>query len=198
MRSLLFPLLAVLISLPAAARAEMAIFAGGCFWCMESEYQDLEGVSDVVSGYAGGPETASAPKPSYEDVGSGRTGFIEAVRVTYDPAVVGYHRLLDIFWRNVDPFDAEGQFCDKGAQYAAAIFYGSAEEEKLARASLDRIEKKFGREVATKIIPAATFHVAEDYHQDYYRNSAVRYKLYRQGCGRDRALEKIWSGEGSR
>lgn len=197
MRILLSALALIILStLPSTAQAaetKTALFAGGCFWCMESEFQDLKGVSDVISGYAGG----EGPAPTYEQVSSGRTGFKESVSITYDPDVVSYQRLLDIFWRNVDPFDDKGQFCDKGSQYVAAIFYASPEEEALARASLKKVEDKFGQKVATQIIPATTFYPAEDYHQDYFEKSSTRYKLYRNGCGRDRTLEKIWGNEES-
>ena len=173
---------------PAATPAkEVVVFAGGCFWCMESEFEDLKGISDVVSGYTGG----EGPRPTYEQVSTGTSGFIEAVAVTYDPALVAYQQLLDIFWSNVDPFDAEGQFCDKGAQYVAAIFTKNAEEEKLAKASLVEIEKKAGKKVATQILPRTTFYEAEQYHQDYADNNKVRYSLYRKGCGRDDRLKEL-------
>ncbi len=171
----------------AQAETKQAIFAGGCFWCMESEFEDLKGVSDVTSGYAGEGDVA----PTYEQVSSGTTGFLEAVEVTYDPALVTYQQLLDIFWSNVDPFDDKGQFCDKGAQYAAAIFFGSKEEDILARSSLLNIEKKYGQKVATQILPRTNFYPAEEYHQDYYKENALRYKLYRNGCGRDDRLKEL-------
>lgn len=167
-----------------------AIFAGGCFWCMESEFEDLKGVSGVTSGYAGGAKREKAP--TYEEVSRGNSGFLEAVSVTYDPSVVTYQRLLEIFWRNVDPFDEKGQFCDKGSQYVAAIFYGSSEEEKLARASLKKIEDKFKQKVATKILPKTTFYMAEEHHQDYAKNNQMRYNLYKNGCGRENTLKEIW------
>lgn len=189
-------LFAGLLFLPFAAQAAtaQAVFAGGCFWCMESEFESQQGVSSVVSGYAGGPKRDANP-PSYEEVSSGESGFIESVRVTYDPAKVGYPRLLDIFWRNVDPFDEKGQFCDKGSQYAAAIFYATPDEEKLARASLVAVEKKHGKKVATKILPVTTFYQAEAHHQDYYKTNAARYKVYKTGCGRDARLEELREGQ---
>ncbi len=183
-------LAAILIFVPTMAKAETAIFAGGCFWCMESEFSDLKGVSDVVSGYAGGPKREIPP--SYEEVSAGNSGFKEAVEITYDPAIVTYDHLLEIFWRNVDPFDEQGQFCDKGSQYVAAIFYNGDAERLLAEASLKKVEDKFSRSVATQVVPRTTFYAAEDYHQDYYKNNSVRYKLYRNGCGRDNTLEKLW------
>jgi len=164
-----------------------AVFAGGCFWCMESEFQDLKGVSDVTSGYAGG----DGPKPTYEQVSRGNSGFIESVAVTYDPSIVTYQQLLDIFWSNVDPFDEDGQFCDKGSQYVAAIFTSTPEEETLARSSLKAIEQKSGRKVATKILPQTTFYEAEEYHQDYYKKNSGAYERYKKGCGRDERLEEL-------
>lgn len=197
MRFILFLLLTVLFSVPAMAEKPVpvsteatAIFAGGCFWCMESEFESLKGVSDVTSGYAGEGE-----RPTYEQVGTGETGFKEAISVTYDPKVVSYQRLLDIFWSNVDPFDDKGQFCDKGSQYLAAIFVSTPDEKKLAEASLKKVEAKFGKKVATQILPAADFYEAEDHHQDYASNNALRYKLYRQGCGRDDRLKQLNSTE---
>lgn len=190
----ILPFLALLLATPAMAQAPVpvsneatAIFAGGCFWCMESEFEHKKGVSDVTSGYAGEGE-----KPTYEQVGTGETGFKEAVQVTYDPAVVSYQQLLDIFWSNVDPFDDKGQFCDKGAQYQAAIFTSTTGEKALAEKSLKDIEKKFGKKVATQILTTANFYEAEDYHQDFAANNAIRYKLYRQGCGRDNKLKDVW------
>ncbi len=169
----------------------MAIFAGGCFWCMESEFEGMTGVSDVTSGYAGG----DGPAPTYEQVSRGNTGFLEAVSVTYDPRLVSYQKLLDVFWSNVDPFDKDGQFCDKGSQYIAAIFYSSPEEEAKARASLKKIEAESKKKVATKIEQATTFYPAEDYHQDYYKKSEAHYKRYRKGCGRDDRLKDVWGNE---
>lgn len=172
---------------PPMVVTQTAIFAGGCFWCMESEFQDQKGVTDVVSGFAGAGDVA----PTYEQVSKGGTGFKESIAVTYDPAIVTYDQLLSIFWSNVDPFDDEGQFCDKGDQYRAAIFYGTPDEEKAARASLEKIEKKHGQKVATLIEPKTNFYKAEDYHQDYYKTNSLKYKFYRGRCGRDDRLEEI-------
>lgn len=171
--------------LPAPSRA---VFAGGCFWCMESEFESQEGVYNVTSGYTGG----SAETATYKQVSTGRTGHIEAVEVFFDPARVGYDTLLEIFWRNVDPFDAAGQFCDKGSQYAAGIFYQGSAQKAAAEASLAAAEKKLGTQVATFIRPVMAFYAAEDAHQDYYKKNPEAYKRYRLGCGRDRRLEKIW------
>jgi peptide-methionine (S)-S-oxide reductase len=172
----------------AATETKTATFAGGCFWCMESEFEDKAGVTNVVSGYAG-PKSEIAP--TYEQVSTGKSDYVEAVMVTYDPAKVSYDALLDIFWSNVDPFDAAGQFCDKGSQYIAAIYYGSLDEKTAAQKSLNAIEQKFGRKVATKIEPAAAFYEAEEYHQDYSKKNKINYKLYKNGCGRDDRLKDL-------
>lgn len=168
-------------------RAE-AVFAGGCFWCMEAEFSHKDGVIDVVSGFAGEGKEA----PSYHEVGTGETGFKEAVKVTYNPLQVTYAQLLDIFWSNVDPFDAQGQFCDKGAQYQAAIFYGAPEEKTLADASLKKVQEKFKKDVATQILPQQNFFPAEDYHQDFYEKNKEHYERYKKGCRRVQTLEDIW------
>ncbi len=190
MKQLLSIFLLISFSGSAYAATERALFAGGCFWCMESEFEDQKGVLDVVSGYAG-PKRETPP--TYEEVSKGDSGFIEAVSVTYDPAIVSYQQLLDIFWSNVDPFDEEGQFCDKGSQYVAAIFYSSPEEEKLARQSLASIEAKHGKPVATKILFKAPFYDAEEHHQDYAKKNSVRYNLYKNGCGRPARLKELQS-----
>lgn len=171
----------------------VAVFAGGCFWCMEAEFSHKSGVADVVSGYAGEAEAA----PTYKQVSSGKTEFKEAVKVTYDPAVVSYQQLLDIFWSNVDPFDDRGQFCDKGAQYQAAIYYSSDDEKTLATKSHQSVEKKFNKAVATQILPLRYFHPAEEYHQDFYEKNKEHYEKYKKGCERDKTLEEIWGEEGA-
>lgn len=167
---------------------ESAILAGGCFWCMEPPYDETEGVLATISGYSGGDEL----NPTYEQVSSGTTGHIEVVKIEYDPSKVGYEKLLDIFWRNIDPLDPAGQFCDKGSQYRSAIFYGNEEEKRLAEESKKKIEEKLGKPVVTEILPEKTFYAAEDYHQNYYQENPIRYKLYRYGCGRDARLEEVW------
>ena len=167
------------------------IFAGGCFWCMEHPFDSLEGVTDVKSGFAGG----HVDHPTYKQVSAGGTGHRESVQVTYNPAVVSFGKLLDVYWRNVDPFDAAGQFCDKGDQYTAAIFAGNDDERAQAEASKAAMEKRFGKAIATQIVPAAAFWPAEEYHQDYYLKNPWRYKYYRGGCGRDRRLNEIWGDE---
>jgi peptide-methionine (S)-S-oxide reductase len=164
-----------------------ATFAGGCFWCMEPEFANIEGVSQVVSGYTGG----AVANPTYEEISFGNTGHVEAIQITYDPAKVNYQTLLDIFWSNVDPLDPNGQFCDKGAQYRAGIFFHNKTQRKLAEASQEAMSKKLGEPVATFIREAAVFYPAEDYHQEYYIKNKIRYKMYRDGCGRDQRLEEL-------
>ena len=170
------------------ARAEQAtaMFAGGCFWCMEAAYQGRDGVIDVVSGFTGG----SRPNPTYQ---GNHEGHFEAIRVTYDPGVVSYRQLLDLYWVNVDPFDNAGQFCDKGASYRSAIFPGSEQERTQAEESLAAVAERFAPEkVYTEIRPAGDFWPVEEYHQDYYLKNPVRYKYYRWNCGRDQRLRQIW------
>ncbi len=166
-----------------------AIFAGGCFWCMESPFDSLKGVTSVQVGYSGGQKNS----PSYEAVSSGKTGHIEVIEVTYDPAKISYQDLLKVFWLQVDPFDAEGQFCDKGSQYIAGIFTRNSEEVKLAELTKKDIELKFKRNVTAFIRDAKPFYPAEEYHQKYYQKNPVRYKYYRTRCGRDARLKEIWN-----
>ena len=182
-----FLALTLSLSLDAQTRAT-AIFAGGCFWCMEPPYEKLKGVLLVISGYTGG----STKNPTYEEVSNGGTGHYEAVLITYDPRQVSYAALLDVFWRNIDPLDANGQFCDKGDQYRAAIFYRNEAERRLAEQSRRTIEQTKGWRVATGILPAAPFYAAEAYHQDYSTKNPVRYKFYRFNCGRDHRLRQLW------
>ncbi len=168
----------------------VATFAGGCFWCIESTFEKLEGVREAVSGYSGG-QTAD---PTYYDVGRGKTGHTEAVQIFYDPNVITYQALLHQFWRDIDPTDAEGQFVDRGNMYRPAIFYHNESEKDLALKSAAALDAsgRFDKPVAVEIIPLDKFYVAEDYHQDYYKKAPLRYKVYRHGSGRDQFLEKIW------
>jgi len=169
-----------------------ATFAGGCFWCMEPPYDKLDGVISTTAGYAGGPER----DPAYRDVAGGKTGHAEVVQVVYDPARVDYETLLRVFWRNIDPFAVDRQFCDAGTQYRTAIFYHDAAQRAAAEASLAEVAARFGESIATRIEPVGdTFHAAEAYHQDYYLTNPVRYRYYRFNCGRDRRLEQIWGEE---
>lgn len=166
----------------------VATFAGGCFWCMEPPFDKLDGVASTTSGYIGG----SVDKPTYKQVSSGKTGHAEALQVKFDPSKVSYQKLLEVFWRNVDPTDAGGQFCDRGNQYRTGIFYHSEEQKKLAQRSKQHLEEKYKLRVVTEIEPAGTFYPAEDYHQNYYQRNPIRYKYYRYSCGRDKRLEELW------
>jgi len=187
MRIVLAFALALLAS-AAAAESKIAVFAGGCFWCMEPPYDELPGVSATTSGYAGG----KTGNPTYQQVSSGRTGHTEVVRVEYDPAKVSYEKLLEVFWRNIDPFAVDAQFCDHGDQYRSAIFPQDDEQKRLAEASLAGMQERFkGKRIATKL-EEGQFWPAEDYHQDYYMTNPTRYKFYRYNCGRDARLKEIW------
>ncbi len=180
---------------PAAAPAgtEVAIFAGGCFWCVESDFDKVPGVISTTSGYIGGAKAG----PSYEDVSSGGTGHAEAVKIVFDPKQVTYDKLLYVFWRNVDPLTKEGQFCDYGTQYRTAIFYVNDEQKRLAEASKAALEAsgRFKRPIVTEITKAGPFYPAETYHQDYYKKNPVRYNFYRFNCGRDARLDELWGKE---
>lgn len=182
--------LAVLaVASPAFADEAVATFGGGCFWCMEPPYDKLDGVKSTVSGYMGG----DVEDPSYEQVTAGGTGHVEVVQVTYDPDVVDYDELLEVYWRNIDPFDGGGQFCDRGASYRPVIFYHTAAQEESARASKQRLEnQRFDKPIATSIEEAGEFWRAEKYHQDYYEKNPLRYKFYRFSCGRDERLDEVW------
>jgi peptide-methionine (S)-S-oxide reductase len=173
---------------PPGAGRRLATFAGGCFWCMEGPFDAVPGVLGTTVGYTGG----RMPDPTYEKVSAGATGHAEAVQVAFDPARVSYQRLLDVFWKNVDPTDAGGQFCDRGDQYRSAVFTHDAEQQALAEKSRDAVAKQLGKPIATAIVPATAFHPAEDYHQDYAKKNPIRYRFYRRTCGRDRRLEAVW------
>lgn len=168
-----------------------ATFAGGCFWCMEKPFDDLDGVLSTTSGFSGG----QVENPSYDQVSRGNTGHIEVVQVEYDPRRVSYEELLYVYWRNVDPFDAGGQFCDRGHTYTTAIFARDREERRAAEASLREVARRFGRSIATDIREFEAFYPAEAYHQDYYLRNPVRYRFYRGSCGRDARLDEIWGDE---
>ncbi|HEY7557365.1 MAG TPA: peptide-methionine (S)-S-oxide reductase MsrA [Candidatus Binatia bacterium] len=165
-----------------------ATLAGGCFWCMEPPYDELDGVLATISGYAGGKKK----NPTYEEVSTGTTGHTEVVQVIYDPKKISYSRLLEVFWRNIDPLTPNRQFCDAGSQYRSAIFYHDENQKRLAEASKEAVSKRFDKPIVTEIVPAAEFYPAEDYHQDYYKKNPIRYKIYRYGCGRDQRLEELW------
>ena len=167
-----------------------ATFAGGCFWCMEPPFDELDGVVSTTSGYTGGHKW----RPTYEEVSDGVTGHAEAVEILYDPSKISYAQLLEVFWRNVDPLTPNRQFCDSGSQYRTVIFYHDEEQKRLARESKERLEQsgRFDDLIVTEINRARIFYPAEEYHQDYYMKNPLRYKVYRWGCGRDKRLEQVW------
>ncbi len=183
---LLLPILLIYVS---NVEAESAIFAGGCFWCMESDFEKFDGVTDVVSGFTGG----SLKNPTYN---GNHSGHYEAVEITYDPDKVSYQALLDYYWVNIDPFDAKGQFCDKGTSYLSAIFVANDKERKQAEASKQKVIGQFPKnEVVTPVLNKSIFYPIkgnESYHQNYYKNNPIRYKVYRWNCGRDQRLQEIW------
>ena len=171
-----------------AGATASAVFAGGCFWCTESDFDHVPGVISTTSGYAGG----RVANPTYEQVSAGDTGHIEAVRVVYDPRRVSYATLVERFFRTIDPLDAGGSFCDRGYQYRSAIFVANAEERRIAETAAQRVSRHLRRPLATLILPASNFYPAEDYHQDYYRKNPVRYRFYRWNCGRDQRIQELW------
>ena len=175
---------------PAPAGLAKATFAGGCFWCMEAPFDKLDGVVSTTSGYVGGKEV----NPTYEQVSSGRTGHTEGVEVVYDPKKVSFEKLMDVFWRNIDPTDRRGQFCDRGTHYRPEIFVHDDAQRKVAEASKAAVEKSktFSGAIVVPITAASVFYAAEDYHQDYYRKNPLRYSQYRAGCGRDSRLKSLW------
>lgn len=178
-------------TLPAHAATDTAIFAGGCFWCTEADFEKLPGVLRAVSGYTGGTEK----NPTYEQVSNQATGHTEAVEVTFDPAQVSYSQLVEYHWRHIDPTAKNRQFCDSGPQYRSGIYWKNAEQKKIAEASKIALEKSgvLKAPIATEILAATSFWPAEDYHQDYYKKNPVRYRYYRSGCGRDERLKELWS-----
>jgi peptide-methionine (S)-S-oxide reductase len=190
--------LAILLSVAAAAGAqarpdanrETAIFAGGCFWCEETAFVGVPGVISVTSGYTGG----QVKNPTYEQVSAGGTGHAESVEVVFDPTKISYEKLLDVFWHNVDPTQANGQFCDHGNQYRSAIFYTSESQRKAAEQSKQKLEEqpRFKGKIVTQIVAAGPFYRAEEYHQEFYKKNPTRYHEYRLGCGRDARLKQIW------
>ncbi|MEK7222001.1 MAG: peptide-methionine (S)-S-oxide reductase MsrA [Nitrospirota bacterium] len=171
-------------------KLEKATFAGGCFWCVEEALDKVDGVVSTTSGYTGG----RVKKPTYEDVSAGGTGHAEAVEILYDPAKVTYARILDVFWRNIDPTQPNAQFCDHGNQYRSAIFYHNETQKRLAEDSKNALEKSklFAGTIATEIVPASEFYPAEEYHQNFYEKNPVRYKVYKYGCGRAQRLQELW------
>ena len=171
-----------------AGQTQEAIFAGGCFWCVEADFDKVPGVLETTSGFTGG----SVVDPSYDQVVRGGTGHLEAVRVVFDPSVVSYEELARGFWRTIDPTDAGGQFCDRGQSYTTAIYVANAEQRAAAEATKADAAEALGQDIVTPILPAGPFYAAEDYHQDFYEKSALRYRVYRFGCGRDQRLGELW------
>lgn len=167
-----------------------ATFAGGCFWCMEEAFEKVEGVDTVISGYTDG----RVADPTYQQVSAGRTGHTEAIQIAYDPSQVSYQELLEVFWRNIDPTTPDRQFCDRGSQYRAAIFYHDEEQQRLAEASRRAVEgsKPFKESIVTEIAAVSAFYPAEEYHQDYYLKNSIRYNFYKWSCGRAQRLEELW------
>jgi peptide-methionine (S)-S-oxide reductase len=187
--------LALAGSAAAQAKTAIATFAGGCFWCVEADFDKVDGVISTTSGYIGG----KTENPTYKQVSAGGTGHAEAVEIVFDPARVSYETLLEVFWLNVDPVAKDRQFCDEGDSYRSAIFVHDDEQRRLAEASRKKIETsgKFSEPIATEIASAGTFYKAEDYHQDYYLKNPAKYKFYRWGCGRDQRLEELWGKKSS-
>jgi peptide-methionine (S)-S-oxide reductase len=170
------------------ARIETAVFAGGCFWCVEADFDKVPGVQSTTSGYTGG----HTENPTYEQVSAGGTGHVEAVQIVYDPTVVTYEALVDHFWRTIDPFNGRGQFCDIGESYRPVIFVADDRQRALAVRSRDRVQMQFKEPIAVEIAPAGAFYRAEDYHQDYYKKNPIKYRFYRWNCGRDSRLARVW------
>tara|TARA_B110000046_G_C13003818_1_gene403411 strand:- start:1084 stop:1698 length:615 start_codon:yes stop_codon:yes gene_type:complete len=179
-----------LVCINSIAEEELATFAGGCFWCMESDFEKLNGVSSVISGYTGG----SLANPTYKQVSTGNTGHTEAVQIVFDNTKISFEQLLEHFWVNIDPEDANGQFCDRGLQYRSEIFYHDESQKRAALQSLDRVVNsgKLVLSVTTDITLATSFYAAEQYHQNYYKKNSTRYSYYRWRCGRDKRLEQLW------
>ncbi len=189
-----FVLLLALAAPAFSADNQVAVFAGGCFWCEESAFEDLPGVVSAVSGYAGG----TTVNPTYEQVSTGRTGHAESAQVTFDPAKISYEKLLEVYWHNIDPTQKDGQFCDHGSQYRSVIFYANEAQKKAALASKAKLEQesRFRGRIATEIVPLTKFYTAEEYHQNYCKVNPLRYQAYAKGCGRDARLKEIWGAAG--
>jgi peptide-methionine (S)-S-oxide reductase len=188
-----FAVLLLLLALAGLAQAQLpserqATFAGGCFWCVEADFDKVEGVISTVSGYAGG----HVPNPTYRQVSTGETGHTEVVQIVYDPNKVSYEQLLDVFWRNIDPLAKDRQFCDVGNQYRSAIFFHDEEQRRLAEASKQKVAARLNAPIHTEVVPAGPFYKAEEYHQDYYKKNPARYNFYRWNCGRDQRLQQLW------
>lgn len=183
-------LLSSIITPSFAAQQDTALFAGGCFWCMEPPFDKLDGVISTTSGYTAGHKD----NPTYREVSAGTTGHTEAIQIIYDPEKITYSELLKVFWKNIDPIAVDRQFCDSGSQYRSGIYYLNAAQEKAAEQSLQNLQttRQFEEQIATEVVAARTFYPAEDYHQDYYLKNPIRYKFYRYSCGRDQRLSELW------
>jgi|TARA_B110000438_G_scaffold163538_1_gene156537 peptide-methionine (S)-S-oxide reductase len=186
---LLISLTLVFSNVVHAKNIKTAYFAGGCFWCMEEAFEKINGVIEVISGYSGGTKK----NPTYKEVVYGNTGHFEAVEIKYDESKLNYKQLLDIFWINIDPFDSNGQFCDKGYSYRSVVFYKLQSEKDLIEISVKNIEKKFNKKIVTYIRKFDNFYKAENYHQNYYKENFINYLRYKKGCGRVKTLKKIWN-----
>ena len=188
MRKILFLIFLIFFNTTQAQEFKTAYFAGGCFWCMEESFEKVNGVLSVISGYSGG----KTKNPTYKEVTFGDTGHFETIEVKYDPKKTNFKKLLDIFWVNIDPFDADGQFCDKGESYKSVVFYENSDQKKIIETSIKNIENKFNKKVVTYVKNFKEFYMAETYHQDYYEKNFIRYLMYKKGCQREEILNKIW------
>ncbi len=184
----IFLIIFILQTTALAQNLEKAYFAGGCFWCMEESFEKKEGVVEVISGYSGG----NTKNPTYKEVTYGNTGHFEVVKIVYDKNKINFTQLLDHFWKNIDPFDKYGQFCDKGYSYRSVAFYQNKKQKELIDKSIIKLQKKFNREIVTYVRKFDTFYIAEEFHQDYYQIKFLNYLQYKKACGRDRTLKKIW------
>ena len=190
MKKYFFMILIFLISTSAQSKnLKKVYFAGGCFWCMEESFDQVDGVISTISGYSGG----HLKNPTYQDVIYKDTGHVEAIEITYDSKKINYEKLLDIYWKNIDPFDSTGQFCDKGKSYRSVIFFQTQVEKELIEKSFKKIEKLFKNKIVTLVWKYEIFYPAEDYHQDYYEKNFIRYLMYKKGCKREETLKKIWN-----
>ncbi len=177
--------------LPANLNAEIiskVYFAGGCFWCMEESFDKVDGVIKTISGYSGG----HVKNPKYKDVVKNTTGHYETLEITYDSSITNFKKLLEIYWINIDPFDADGQFCDKGESYKSVVFFNDSDQKKIIEDSIKNIENRFNKKVVTYLKKFKEFYIAETYHQDYYEKNFIRYLMYKKGCQREETLNKIW------
>ncbi len=181
--------ISILNSFANAQEIKKAYFAGGCFWCMEESFDQINGVISTISGYSGG----HLKNPTYQDVIYKDTGHVEAIEITYDPKIINFQKLLDVYWKNIDPFDSAGQFCDKGKSYRSVIFFQTQPEKESIDKSLKRLEKIFNNRIVTLVWKFEKFYPAEDYHQDYYEKNFIRYLMYKKACKREETLKKIWN-----